>query len=141
MFLARLLGNVVRLTEVTQTEVSQILFSGLSLSDGKDLDTILKDDGVMYWSVYDKTTEKLIGLTGVTKNLLPNLIFFKFVEVGEFEYKYIEDTLKLILDYLEYQKLFGIYRIKLKQTGHTFSQTLNRLGFTKIDENSWTVII
>jgi hypothetical protein len=139
MFLARLSGYYVKLKEVTAEEVSEVLFNEKSLTDGRDITGMIGDKNVIYWSAYNKNNGEILGLIGVSLGLEPNQIFFKFINIEQFEYKYIEDALKLVLDYLEYKKLNGHYAIQFKQTGYTYRQTLTRLGFIEKSKNIWIV--
>ena len=140
MFLARLSGNNVRLSELTMQDANAFLASNIVLAGGDNITNLLQDKNVVYWSVHVKTTNQHLGIIGITLNLKPNQIFFRFNDTSDLPLVYIEESLSLLVEYLVYKKLHGNYVTTLKPN-HTNKTLMQKLGFEMVDKQSWQLIV
>ncbi len=140
MFKTTLAGNQVKLSKATKEGVNKIIANKKLLPDNSDIETLLENENILYWAVFETGSDSLRGIIGITQSLKTNQIYYKFApgEVGLF--KLFEEVLELIIDYLEYIKSRGIYTIEINKPKPGIKRGLLNNGF-KYNGSYWYIVI
>ena len=140
MFSARLAGEKIKLVETLKIDVDALIGSNYKLPGITDTQAILASTKALYWSIIDKQLGSLLGIIGTTQGLESNQIFYKFKINGIELYDAFEESLRLVLDYLDYANLDGEYYIVIDSVPYGIKQSLKRNGF-EFSDRAWRVNI
>lgn len=140
MFLTNLKGENLRLRKVMVDDIYSLIDEP-TLSDGNSFEDLLKQEGVLYWSVEDLYNNNFLGIIGIVINTHPKRIFFKFLQTEPRPYYPIQETIELIIKLLDHRKSKGNYLLETRNQTNRLRRTFIEGGLVEINQGSWLLKI